>query len=335
MATETPEQLIASLEAELEKCTDPEEIAQLQFGIRWMRSMLDNPTLRVAAEYATELNRSMAALDWENVERLLLNPVQEGVTLNLNDAALPIFEILNRIPLNTLMLICQFSNSESYQNVATLIRTNSYLQTLVLVESDLGDVGAMAIASALSEATLKTLSLNECNIGDAGGVAIAEALRVNTTLTFLNLVGNRMGPLAAKAFGELLQANTPLRELVLSGNPLGDVGLVNVVDGLRQNTTLVMLGLMGIHAQNFAPVGVLLRENATLMSLFLNNNTFLEVDSIVAALNENTTLLVLDLHSSKGVSEDVLQQIDTLCTRNKASRTEPLPETKIGFENAV
>jgi hypothetical protein len=63
-----------------------------------------------------------------------------------------------------------------------------------LQECDLQEGGAQAIAAVLRvNTTLTNLDLHYNQLGDGGGQAIASALRVNTTLTNLNLEYNELG----------------------------------------------------------------------------------------------------------------------------------------------
>ena len=66
------------------------------------------------------------------------------------------------------------------------------------------------------------------NIGDEGGKAIGEALKVNTSLTEINLDGNKIGDEGGKAIGEALKVNTSLTKIGLDGNKL-------VMKGQRQS----------------------------------------------------------------------------------------------------
>ena len=54
-------------------------------------------------------------------------------------------------------------------------------------------------------------------------MALAEALESNTTLTFLDLYDNNLGPEGGMAFAEALKSNTTLKKLQLGyNNDLGD-----------------------------------------------------------------------------------------------------------------
>ena len=61
-------------------------------------------------------------------------------------------------------------------------------------------------------------SLWGCCIGVAGATQLAECLRVNATLTSLDLSVNNIGALGATQLAECLRVNTALTRLNLSGN---------------------------------------------------------------------------------------------------------------------
>ena len=54
--------------------------------------------------------------------------------------------------------------------------------------------------------------------------AIGEALKVNTSLTKINLYENNIGDEGGKAIGEALKVNISLTEIILACNKIGDEG---------------------------------------------------------------------------------------------------------------
>ena len=62
------------------------------------------------------------------------------------------------------------------------------------------------------------------NIGAEGGKVIGEALKVNTSLTEIDLQYNKIGDEGAKAIGEALKVNTSLTGIYLQYNKIGDEG---------------------------------------------------------------------------------------------------------------
>ena len=71
--------------------------------------------------------------------------------------------------------------------------------------------------------------------------SIAETLRVNATLTSLNLSKNSIGDHGAKSLSEALKVNVSLNNLNLSVNSIGAAGAESVADALKRNATLTLL----------------------------------------------------------------------------------------------
>ena len=67
---------------------------------------------------------------------------------------------------------------------------------------------------------METLDLRRNLIGDAGAVAIAEALRVNASVTVLNLGANEIGDEGAKALASALEVNAVMKNLWCVDRPL-------------------------------------------------------------------------------------------------------------------
>ncbi|XP_015771028.1 PREDICTED: protein NLRC5-like isoform X2 [Acropora digitifera] len=66
--------------------------------------------------------------------------------------------------------------------------------------------------------SLTSLDLSENFIGDKGANSLSEALRVNISLTYLDLGGNSIGNEGAHSLSEALRVNTSLTSLRLDGN---------------------------------------------------------------------------------------------------------------------
>ena len=62
------------------------------------------------------------------------------------------------------------------------------------------------------------LCLNSCGLGAGGGRVLAKTLRLNITLTSLDLGGNDLGEGGGRALAETLRLNTTLTSLDLSDN---------------------------------------------------------------------------------------------------------------------
>ena len=83
------------------------------------------------------------------------------------------------------------------------------------------------------------LRLTLCELGVGGARAIAEALRVNSTVTSLDLGTNRLG----EGGGRALRMNSTVSSLNLSNSSLGEGGGRAIAEILRVNSTVSSLNL--------------------------------------------------------------------------------------------
>ena len=81
------------------------------------------------------------------------------------------------------------------------------------------------------------LYLNDCGLQERGAQAIADVLRVNRTLTNLNLRSNQLGEGGAQAIAAALRENHMLTNLNLGWNSLGEGAAQAIAAALRVNTT--------------------------------------------------------------------------------------------------
>jgi Ran GTPase-activating protein (RanGAP) involved in mRNA processing and transport len=188
----------------------------------------------------------------------------------------------------------------------------------MLINNSIDDEIAKGIAKSLLVSNIRTLVLNDNSIGEDGGQAIALSIKFNKSLTYINMVANKMGPLAAAAFAATLESNQTLTSLILSSNHIGNDGLASLMKSMQSNKTLEMLGLMQIGATDFSSVADVLEGNNTLIDLYLNENDINNADQqlIVASYEKNTTMLCLDIKSVV-INSNILSQIDTIMNRNK------------------
>ncbi|EQC30260.1 hypothetical protein SDRG_12110 [Saprolegnia diclina VS20] len=108
------------------------------------------------------------------------------------------------------------------------------LQRLVLVQQGCTDVGAAALAAHLPPA-LETLDLSNNAIGCDGASALASAIRAH--LKVLRLGFNRIGLRGAIAFSQVLRTTAHMTWLGLQVNPIGADGVLALVTALAQCDT--------------------------------------------------------------------------------------------------
>jgi hypothetical protein len=100
--------------------------------------------------------------------------------------------------------------------IAETIRTLDQKDVISLWHCGLGDVDAAALADALKVNTsVTTIDLGGNQIGNEGAAALVDALLVNTSLTFIKLYGNRSSASILTTFRESADRNKCLRHLFL------------------------------------------------------------------------------------------------------------------------
>ncbi|KJE90896.1 hypothetical protein CAOG_009498 [Capsaspora owczarzaki ATCC 30864] len=170
-------------------------------------------------------------------------------------------------------------------------------------EKQIGNDGAQAVAEALKvNTTLTHLELRENQIGDVGARAIAETLKVNKTVMEVALSWNQISDAGARAIAETLKVNTNLRWLTLSSNQVGDAGARAIAETLKVNTTMKRLFLYHnqIGDAGAQAIAEALKVNTNLIWLHLKVNRIGDAgaQAIAAALKVNKTLTELTLENN-------------------------------------
>lgn len=109
---------------------------------------------------------------------------------------------------------------EFAQQIANVLTTNHTLTSLYMPDINIGPQGATQIAHALAtNQTLQRIDLHNCMISDGGAKAIAQALATNHTLQTINLKFNKIIRTGNDIL-EALKVNTSLTLVDLSCNML-------------------------------------------------------------------------------------------------------------------
>ena len=162
---------------------------------------------------------------------------------------------------------------------------------------------------------LKALLLLRAGIDDERAEVVASMLRHNTSLTCISLRRNKIGPQGAARIAEALRSNTTLQELNISGNRIRAAGLEalvaslthNMADGdLQPNSSLTHLRIAeDIGVADMEPLGTLVRQNTSLLSLDLSVSSLLgDADNVIRlleALKSNKCLEEVELFGCLGV----------------------------------
>eukprot|EP00808_Paulinella_micropora_P020612 g55448.t1 len=147
----------------------------------------------------------------------------------------------------------------------------------------------------------KELSFSRKSLGDSAACAVAEGLKVNKTLTSLDLENNEIGDAGAQEMGEALRVNTCLATLILYGNDIGDAGATAIAKAL-QGTNLQELVLQSskiAHHSYFQELLVWISKHQHLRRLRLNAIGLTDDDLSVLVSSDLTFLEELDLRSNQ------------------------------------
>jgi hypothetical protein len=99
---------------------------------------------------------------------------------------------------------------------ADTIRTLDQKDTVSLVRCGLGGEDAAALAEALKvNVSVTTIDLSSNYISDEGAAALADALKMNTSVTFIYLSSNNIDESILATIRELINRNKRLRHLFL------------------------------------------------------------------------------------------------------------------------
>ena len=197
---------------------------------------------------------------------------------------------------------CRVDDSNFHLKMA---RVSGSLLKLPILDFSLGlsEVEFYVLVEALKvNPTLTKLDLNSCAIIAQGATGLAEALKVNSTLTVLRLEYNDIGDQGASGVAEALKVNSTLTNLDLEDNGIGDQGAASLAEALKVNSTLENLDLQknGIGDQGATGLAEALKVNSRLTVLYLDQNGIDDqgATGLAEALKVNSTLTVLVLEDN-------------------------------------
>ena len=194
-----------------------------------------------------------------------------------------------------------------------------HLQLAMLFGSNLNEVYIDFIFEFLNEGltailfevikvneTVTILNLLGNGVCDAGATSIAEAIKVNKTLANLNLSGNGISDAGVTSIAEAIKANKTLTDLDLSENGISDAGATSIAEAIKVNKTLTDLDLSGngVSDAGATSIAEAIKVNKTLTDLDLSGNGVSDAGatSIAEAIKVNKTLTHLRL-SDNGISD--------------------------------
>ncbi|XP_067050400.1 NLR family CARD domain-containing protein 3-like isoform X2 [Acropora muricata] len=185
--------------------------------------------------------------------------------------------------------------------------------------------------------SLTSLDLSGNSIGSKGASSLSEVLRVNTSLTSLCLTDNSIGAEGASSLSEALRVNTSLTSLDLRVNSIGDEGANSLSKALKVNTTLTSLDLYfnSIGGEGASSLFEALRVNTSLTSLNLSHNSIGSegASSLSEALRVNTSLTSLNL-SRNPIRDEGASSLSEALRVNTSLTSLDLSVDLIGAEGA-
>ena len=142
------------------------------------------------------------------------------------------------------------------------------------------------------------------NIGAEGAKALADALRVNASLTLLNLGGNKVGDDGATAIAQAVKSNTTckLAELVLYDNGIGTAGAEALADMLSVSAPLTVCNVLSnaLDMQSATELSNIAKTKGISLSGITPDQT--EVDFSRRGLKPHDAVLVASDLSQESVS---------------------------------
>lgn len=205
------------------------------------------------------------------------------------------------------------------ESIAAILRNPiSALQVLQLHGNYLGPVGVMTICDAVkSNKELKRLTLGNNHATDEAAGAIAAMLEANYTLEELDIRLNTLTAAGVRMIAQQgLAKNTSLRFLSLSGNEVGPVGaneLTHVLSA-HQRSVLEQLDLSscGLTSSGGVRIASLLSTSISLKEVNLSDNALDDEAAVRLAQNitDGIAISVVDVSCNEIGEEGASQLID-------------------------
>ncbi|KAL0242942.1 hypothetical protein GEMRC1_005505 [Eukaryota sp. GEM-RC1] len=181
------------------------------------------------------------------------------------------------------------------------LKTNTTVTSVNLEDNSIGDEGARALTEAVKvNASVTGIDLGfNYRIGDEGTRALAEALKVNAAVTSIVLSENSIRAEGARALAEALKINASVTSVNLVSNYIGDEGARALAEALTVNTsvTSIVLSENSIRAKGARALAEALKVNTSVTSIVLSENSIRAegARALAEALTVNTSVTSIDL----------------------------------------
>jgi len=155
---------------------------------------------------------------------------------------------------------------EGCNSIARYMRENVMLKTIDLRGNNIRADGLVVLAHALRSSTSVVsfcLKWNHVGSHERGMQALCDVLRVNNTVTHMDLRNNKIGHEAGRIIGVMLTDNSTITHLDLSWNDLGVDGGQALLDGIQKNHALIDCQLSGnrVAEDTLHAIAFILRRN--------------------------------------------------------------------------
>lgn len=243
-------------------------------------------------------------------------------------------DILARLKLNNSVIRlsmagCQIGPAIIHDIAEILAAEDNQIEFLNLSENDFGPHGVQYITDALNKninSKLYELKLRNVGAGLPGAINIAEMLKINTTLTTLNLGSNQIQDEGVNLLITALQSNSNnnLTKLVLNNNDITDQGAIKLAEYLSTNPRLIKLKLKlnNIKTPGLTALLESLQINTTLEELDLAENIQdedIDVNVYLNLIKFNTQITMINLHHT-GIHLADIKEIKKIAKRNKHNK---------------
>jgi Ran GTPase-activating protein (RanGAP) involved in mRNA processing and transport len=294
-----------------------------------MTALRDHPALQKILFRPTGYSSCLPALSGlEILLRSQDSKVKELVLQQVGTRTVGLHVVIRELGRNTTVtnLFIRYSelSRENNQQLKSMLRQNTALESLDLAADFIGSAGLAEIAPVLYHNTsIKALDLTNNSLHDSeSSNALRELIRRNKTITSLCIALNAFGrnTAAVRSIAEGVRSNTTLQQLDLSRCGLDDQGILLLADALvTRNATLLELDLCNNQITSLG-VRALVDDNMealkTLTKPSLSSNRIRSEGATILAdalgRNDMSNLKRLDLNGCGIDADGVIAMVSTL-----------------------
>jgi len=301
---------------------------------RWRGRGTNNVSIKETEDVdGVDLKKIMALVSWQSIK--MYKEFIWGNEESRKTSAKRISDMVAALAVNSSVTSMDLScDSLGFctDGVAEMLKGNTTLTELDLMENQINAEGAEKIGQALMVNTTLVLLYLGCNAIDDDGVAkISEGMKVNHSVTNLDLGRNCFGDGGADRVSEALKVNKSLAIMGLDGNRIGSKGMEKVCEALMVNTTLTKLFLAENRMSVIPKIGEVLKTNSTLKFLNMDAMEFgvETLGEICEGLKENSTLTELHMRSNRIEEEGLSKIVEALESNKGLTRLDMIFNTAI------